>query len=124
MTESHISILKIINDFNQRVINAHNAHYKNGIHQLIHTSKNASLNGNIIYHLYSTGEITYQKGAWAYLQRSEFNSKYDITGAKKLPFKFVNEKSGRKTYAVLTKEECQYFREEMVNIVKHFSSFI
>ena len=34
-----------------------------------------SPNGNIIYHLYCDGKITYQKGGWAYLQRSEFIEK-------------------------------------------------
>ena len=32
--------------------------------------KNESPNGNIIYHLYSDGTITRQKGGWAYLKRS------------------------------------------------------
>lgn len=32
---------------------------------------NKSPNDNFIYHLYSDGEITEQKGGWAYLQRSE-----------------------------------------------------
>ena len=35
-------------------------------------------NGNIIYHLYSDGEITYQKGGSVYLQRTEFPSTTSI----------------------------------------------
>lgn len=31
-----------------------------------------SPNGNTIYHIYSNGQITSQKGGFAYLQRSEF----------------------------------------------------
>lgn len=33
-----------------------------------------SPNGNTIYHIYSDGTITYQKGGWAYRDRSEFTS--------------------------------------------------
>ena len=83
---------------------------------MIDKSKNASPNGNQIYHLYSNGEITYQKGAWAYLQRSEFNHTYAITGAKQLPFKFVKEAADGTTYVILTKEECLHFAEEMKKI--------
>ena len=113
--------LDIINQFNERVIAAHNAHYINCPAGLIDTSNNASPNGNQIYHLYSNGEITYQKGAWAYLKRSEFNLSYEITESKKLPFKFIIEAEDNTTYAILTKEECIYFAEEMKKICTNYS---
>jgi len=102
-----------IYEFNQQVINAHNAHYVDGQHKLIDKSTTASPNENQIYHLYSNGEITYQKGAWAYLQRSEFNMEYEITGASQVPFKFVKKTAEGTTYAILTKPECLKFREDM-----------
>jgi hypothetical protein len=35
-----------------------------------------SPNENIIYHIYDSGNITYQKGGWAYLRRSEFTDSH------------------------------------------------
>lgn len=111
---------QIIAEFNQRVIDAHHAHYINGKNELIDTSANASPNGNQIYHLYSNGEITFQKGAWAYLQRSEFCRDYGISGARSVPFNFVNKADNGTTYAILTYEECKLFREELVDILRRF----
>ena len=108
--------LQMINEFNERVIASHNAHYETSLSGLIDTSSSASPNGNLIYHLYSNGEITYQKGAWAYPKRSEFNRAYSIYRAKQLPFKFVKEAADGATYAILTKEECDVFAEEMKQI--------
>lgn len=109
----------IISEFNQKVIDAHNSHIINGENKLIDTSPTASPNGNQIYHLYSNGEITYQKGAWAYMRRSEFNLNYNISGARDLPFKFVKNAADATTYAILTKEECVYFREEIAKIINN-----
>jgi hypothetical protein len=108
--------LEIINNFNERVISAHNAHYEKSPSGLIDTGANASPNGNQIYHFYSNGEITFQKGAWAYLQRSEFNHTYGIPEAKYFPFKFLKEAADGTTYVILTKEECLSFAEEMKQI--------
>lgn len=102
-----------IEEFNKRVIAAHHSHYLDGKNELIDTSANSSPNGNQIYHLYSSGEITHQKGAWAYGQRSEFQCESDILGARRLPFTFVKVKADSTTYAILTCEECKLFREEM-----------
>jgi hypothetical protein len=110
------NVLEIINNFNERVISAHNAHYEQSSSGLIDTSANASPNGNQIYHFYSNGEITFQKGAWAYLQRSEFNHTYGIPEAKYLPFKFLKEAADGTSYVILTKEECLSFAEEMKQI--------
>ena len=117
ISESVISITEIIDEFNKRIIESHLAHYKNGQNELIDLSDNASPNENQIYHLYSNGEITHQKGAWAYLKRSEFNIEYEITGANKLSFKFVKEALDGTSYVILTEKECHIFREEMKKIV-------
>jgi len=111
-----MSETQIITDFNERIIAAHNAHYEKNPTGLIDTSINASPNGNHIYHLYSNGEITFQKGAWAYLKRSEFNETYGIPRAKYLPFKFIKEAVDGTTYVILTEEECYSFAEEMKKI--------
>ena len=116
MSETTVCEINIFDDFNQRVIDAHNAHYVNGENELIDRSERASPNGNQIYHLYSSGEITHQKGAWAYMQRSEFHCKYDINGARKLPFKFARKAADGTTYVILTEQECHIFREEMEKI--------
>lgn len=103
--------------FNQMVIKAHNSHYVNGENKLIDKSENASPNNNQIYHLYSSGEITHQKGAWAYPHRSEFHIENDIIGAREMPFKFVKECADGTTYVILTEKECVYFREQMKKYV-------
>lgn len=120
---TNMSILTLdqtIADFNQRVINTHHSHYINNPHGLIDTTKNASPNCNLIYHLYSNGEITCQKGAWAYLQRSEFTLENGISVAKKLPFQFVNNAQDGTTYAILTYEECKLFREELIHLLQDY----
>ena len=108
--------LNIVEEFNKRIAKAHYDHYIDGSSGLIDTSINASPNTNQIYHLYSTGKLSHQKGAWAYLERSEFAVKGDIVGAKKLPFKFPLNQDNI-SYAILTQEECNTFRKEMENII-------
>lgn len=62
-----------------------------------------SPNRNIIYHIYSDGEITSQKGGWAYLQRSEFNENY-ITCKNKYNNLFPMNR-GDFTYAIVTEHD-------------------
>lgn len=114
---------EMIEAFNAKVVAAHNYHYTYNDSGLIDTTVNASPNGNIIYHLYSNGEITYQKGAWAYPKRSEFNHTYEIRNARKFPFKFVKEAADGTTYAILTKEECIQFADEMKEIITQNNIF-
>ena len=109
------SQLDIIKDLNIRIINAHNAHHKDGVCDLIDRSPSASPNGNQIYHLYSDGEITYQKGAWSYLQRSEFIQEPKIN-VKSGTFSFPMN-SNDNNYVVLTMEECYAFRNEMLKML-------
>ncbi len=73
-----------------------------------------SPNGNIIYHLYSDGEITSQKGGWAYLQRSEFTDSYG--GFKKnyvklFPMKTTNYRNQEITYSIVTKQDAKKITE-------------
>jgi hypothetical protein len=106
----------MVEEFNARIKKAHYDHYIDGSSGLIDSNINASPNTNQIYHLYSTGKITHQKGAWAYLERSEFDVKGNIFGAKNMAFKFpLNQEDI--SYAILTQEECNTFRKEMENMV-------
>ncbi len=66
-----------------------------------------SPNANIIYHLYSDGEITSQKGGWAYGQRSVF------TSASRVIYDDEIKKYFTFHYVVLPYEECREFRERM-----------
>ena len=58
-----------LKELNELIIATHNWHYISSPTGLINPKD--SPNGNQIYHLYSTGEISFQKGGWAYLQRGE-----------------------------------------------------
>jgi hypothetical protein len=91
---------------------------KNFINTLVSTLNNPSLidvkeapNGNLIYHLYSDGTITRQKGGWAYGKRSVF----DIKGKCVSPntyFRFpIESVVSEDTYAIMTKETCEKIRD-------------
>jgi hypothetical protein len=78
---------------------------------------NQSPNGNTIYHIYCDGKITYQKGGWAYLQRSEFTSSY--AQMKKnyydlFPIKDMNEYS----YAIVTYDDAREIQRMMIEVDK------
>jgi hypothetical protein len=78
-------------------------------------------NRNIIYHLYSDGEITFQKGGQAYyLFRSEFSIELTIGGHRELRMKFPNEADYGRTYVILTEEECKYFRNKMIELLEKY----
>jgi len=94
-----------ITDFNRRVVSAHNSQCKCAYQ----------------YHLYSDGTVKYQKGAFAYLNRSEFTSECRVDEYHKTVFKFVNSQYSR-TYAVLTEEQCMKFRLEMTELVNEMNS--
>jgi len=127
LKESEIN--QLIEDFNKRVNEAHFAHYKTSPYGLVDNTEKQSPNENVIYHLYNDGEITHQKGSWAYLKRSEFpNNVKDeiIITAKKLRNQFVFPKKIEKdvglSYAILTKEECHKFNMEMKDILENIYS--
>ena len=104
-------------ELNLEIINAHNKHYESSATGLVNPKE--SPNGNTIYHLYSDGQITFQKGGWAYLQRSEFTEDSPFNGHRELQMKFPNQADNGKTYVILTKEECKNFRNKMFEIVKY-----
>lgn len=112
----------MVEEFNQQISKAHYAHYIDGESGLIDRSINASPNANQIYHLYSTGKFTHQKGAWAYLQRSEFTIKGDIVGARKMAFKLPLVQDDDISYAILTQEECNTFRKEMESLISKLAA--
>ena len=91
---------------------------KNKINSIAATLNNPDLvdtkqapNENLIYHLYSDGTITRQKGSWAYGKRSIFNVRSEcIRPNTYLNFPIKSVKDGD-TYAIMTKEECERVRD-------------
>jgi hypothetical protein len=105
-----------IEQLNALIIAAYNNHYIISPTGLINPKE--SPNGNQIYHLYSTGEISFQKGGWAYMQRSEFMTHGNIPNYKKLDLKFPKKAADDSTYVILREEECKNFRIQMVELIK------
>lgn len=112
---SIISCLKrklIVYAINIEVYSMFKAHLKNGHSELIRIDQ--SPNENRIYHLYSDGEITHQKGSYAYQCRSEFCLEPSVTSGNS-PFTFPYQAGNPLyTYAILTEEECRAMRAKMV----------
>lgn len=106
----------LIEQLNTFINEAHNAHYRDTPNGLINA--NESPNGNQIYHLYSTGEISFQKGGRAYMQRSEFMTHGNMPNYQKLRLKFPNAAADGSTYVILTEEECKNFRLQMGELIK------
>jgi hypothetical protein len=104
-----------IEQLNDAIILAHNTHYLNSPSGLI--NPNESPNGNQIYHLYSTGEISYQKGGWAYMRRSEFITHNKLTNYQRLSLVLPKIAADESTYAILTEEECTHFRLKMIELL-------
>ena len=101
---------------NELINDLHNWHYISSPTGFV--NPNESPNGNQIYHLYSTGEISFQKGGWAYLQRSECITDGKITNYHTLVLKLPKQALDGSTYAILTKEECKKMREKMLELIK------
>ncbi len=71
-------------------------------------------NGNLIYHLYNDGEITQQKGGYAYKQRTEFTRESSINNRldpNHFPMK-VNDFG----YAIMTYENACIIRNLMMTL--------
>lgn len=108
-----------ISELNKEIVDAHDKYYKDCSTGL--WKPNESPNGNPMFHLYSDGEVIYQKGGWAYGQRSFFSFRQPVSGIVKLGFKFPNTYGDiKKTYVILTEEECYEFREKMLNIYNEY----
>lgn len=74
--------------------------------------ENMAPNANIIYHIYQDGEITSQKGSWAYDRRSEFTIHYPIHGyTNNFIFPLNRGKFG---YAIVTEENAVLIRKMMI----------
>ena len=105
-----------IKSLNEKIINAYKKHYETSPTGLIIPTE--SPNGNLIYHLYSDGTITYQKGGWAYGQRSVFDSHCALHNYKILCLEFPKIAADVTTYVILTKDECINFRNIMAELIK------
>ena len=108
-------ITSYVQQLNKAIIDAHKKHYENSPTGLINPKE--SPNGNLIYHLYSDGTITYQKGGSAYLQRSVIEDEYALKNHRKINLKLLTEAPDGTTYVILTEEECIYFREKMSELI-------
>lgn len=68
---------------------------------------------NTIYHIYNDGQITNQKGAWAYMDRSEFNTEYGIG------YRFDNTRFPKHCdnigWAIVTLSDARVIRKMMVD---------
>ena len=110
-----MSLIKLDKLFDEIII-CHNNHYNNKKCDLIKV--NQAPNENIIYHFYNDGEITNQKGGFAYKRRSEFTYKSKLLNNNNnldLPIKLNNNIS----YAVLKKEECEYYYDKLKMIIEN-----
>lgn len=94
---------------------------KNTVQDLITLYHNPGLvkpgdspNGNWIYHIYSNGEITHQKGGFAYLMRTEFVEKTPVYMSSNKNIKFPINISNY-SYAIVTKEHANEIRDAMVS---------
>ena len=79
--------------------------------------ENIAPNANIIYHLYQDGEITSQKGSWAYGRRSEFTLYYPINGYKNI-FSFPLSR-GKFGYIIVTEKNALFIRKMMLEDSKN-----
>lgn len=75
--------------------------------------KNLAPNENIIYHFYSDGTITREKGSWAYGNRSVFDvESYCVKPNNFFSFPYNGQNNGD-TYAILTFENCKKVKNLM-----------
>lgn len=73
-----------------------------------------SPNGNLIYHLYNDGEITQQKGGYAYKARTEFTMESSIKN--RLDPKYFPIKKDDIGYAIMTYENAIIVRKLMMDL--------
>jgi hypothetical protein len=110
-----------IKELNDEIIAAHNKHYAESPTGL--WKPNESPNGNTMYHLYDDGEITYEKGGWAYGKRSVFQFSMPIN---KIKFEFpkTHVDNVNESYVMLTENECNEFRNKMISMLKKYESLL
>ena len=76
-------------------------------------------NENTIYHIYSDGEITQQKGSWAYCNRSEFTLYLPFNKSisfENFPYHRTNSKGEKFGYAIVKYEDALKIREKISKI--------
>ena len=103
---------------------------RNTIYKMVEELNNDNLvnrkespNGNTIYHLYSNGNITYQKGGWAYGQRSEFSLVSSIDKTMNLDidkFKYLLSSTTNNTigYIIISEDNARLIRAEMEKLAE------
>lgn len=110
-----------ISELNKEIVAAHDKYYKDCSNGL--WKPDESPNSNPMFHLYSDGEVIYQKGGWTYGQRSVFSFKEPISGIVKLGFKFPNTHDYiKESYVILKEEECYEFRNKMLNLFNEYNN--
>jgi hypothetical protein len=79
-------------------------------------NKELAPNDNIIYHIYNDGEITEQKGSWAYLARTERTLENGISNnfnSNIFPIKSIYDDKNMYGYAIMSKNNCYELRKLM-----------
>ena len=89
------------------------------IHNPSLIDKNGEPNGNLIYHIYCDGEITYQKGAWSYLKRKEITYIPSINGLNLELRDLFPINHGKYSYAIVTKNDGMELREKMRSMIEN-----
>lgn len=101
-----------VEELNKLVDELHKKHYQSSPCGLIQPDE--APNANTIYHLYNDGEITSQKGGFAYKKRTEFTIREPLYSEDDIsPYKFPVKLSNTYSYAILTEEECRDIRSKM-----------
>jgi hypothetical protein len=80
-------------------------------------------NDNTIYHIYNDGEVTHQKGSYAYRQRTEFVAVYAAENninipADVFPITFVGQHHRKYGYAIVSREHAFLILEKLKNFGK------
>jgi hypothetical protein len=103
-----------IQQLNAEICELHNSHYKDSPSGLLQPQETP--NSNTIYHLYCDGEITYQKGGFAYLLRTEFSLARELyDNFRESPYSFPKKNMNGYSYAILTEKECREMRKKMAD---------
>ena len=94
----------------------------NQLHNPNLIKRDESPGANTIYHIYDDGEITHQKGGWAYQQRSEFTSKYSLykkIDPNQMPMKVYAPNSNRVIhgYAIVLETDAETIRDLINKLV-------
>lgn len=104
--------LNELNKLFEEIIECHNNHFINGKCDLVKIDK--APNSNIIYHFYNDGEITSQKGGFAYKLRSEFTYQVPLIDIfYNLSFKLPIKLNDNLSYAILSEVECNNFYHKL-----------